>query len=334
MDDYLDVLRSIVVNALDLDFPLVVCRDNRFNEGAGRGSVGNFADNERLGILDFDFGANLYASAACPVVIVGNVDGSACEKVRVERELFPLEVGDARFAEFVEVVRKDVRRKPDGDAIDALGEEKRELGGKRERLLARSVVVRDPLGRLFVEENFLGELGKPAFDVTARCRAVAGERVSPVSLGIDEQVLLAEADKSRVDGRVSVRMVPHRCADDVRDLVQFSVVHFGKRMQNAPLHGLQAVFEIGNRPVENHVARIVQEPAVVKLFEMVRIGKSENRRVALDFGFGRVCESILSVFLDFVAHLKFLYRFGTQVLHDPVLAFGSVLSHVVAEHLV
>ncbi len=257
MNDNLNVLRRIVVNAFDLDFSLVVCRDNRFDEGTGCRSVGYFADDERLGILDFDFGADFYTSAARPVVIVGNVDGPSGKKVRVERELFPLEVGDARFAEFVEVVRKDIRGKPDGNAIDALGEEKRKLGGKRERFLARSVVVRNPFGRLFVEENFLGELGKPAFDVTARCSGVPGERVSPVSLGVDEQVLLTEADKCRVDGRVSVRMIPHRCTDDVRDLVQFSVVHFGKRMQDAPLHGLQAVFEIGNRPVENHVARIV-----------------------------------------------------------------------------
>ena len=57
------------------------------------------------------------------------------------------------------------------------------------------------MGGFRVEDDFVGELGEAGLDVTGGGRAVAGEGVAPVSLGVDEQVLLAEPDDGRADRR-------------------------------------------------------------------------------------------------------------------------------------
>ena len=100
MNHDFNVLSGVVVHALDFDFALVVGGDNRFDEGAGRCAVRNFADDEGLCVLDFDFRTNFDLSATGTVVIMGNVDCTAGKEVRVQRELFALEIGDACFAEF------------------------------------------------------------------------------------------------------------------------------------------------------------------------------------------------------------------------------------------
>jgi hypothetical protein len=44
-------------------------------------------------------------------------------------------------------------------------------------------------------------------------------------------------------------MVLHGLANDVGHLVKATVLHFIKRVHQAPLNGLQAVFKSGNRPL-------------------------------------------------------------------------------------
>ena len=111
-----DALACVVVHVLDLDFSLVVCLDNAFNQAHGRGAVRDFADGERLVVNLFNLRADLDLAPALTVVVVRHVDDAAREKVRVKRKLLAAQAGDASFAELAEVVGEDGSRETDCDA--------------------------------------------------------------------------------------------------------------------------------------------------------------------------------------------------------------------------
>jgi len=103
------------------------------------------------------------------------------------------------------------------------------------------------------------------------CSAVAGIGVAPVTLGVDEQVLLAEANERIANGGVTVWVVGHGSTDDGGHLLVAAVVVFEKGMQNAALNRLESVFVVGDGTVQNHVASVVQEPPVVEFFKVVYV---------------------------------------------------------------
>ena len=175
----------------------------------------------------------------------------------------PLQHRDARVDQLVEVVRQDLAREADGDALGTLRQQQRELHRQEDRLLVAAVVARLPLGGLGVEDHVERELAQARLDV-ARCGGgVAGEDVAPVALAVDQQVLLAQLHERVADAGIAVRVVLHRVPDDVRHLVVAAIVELLHRMQDAALHGLQAVVQCGHGPLEDHVAGIVQEPLTV-----------------------------------------------------------------------
>jgi len=61
-------------------------------------------------------------------------------------------------------------------------------------------------------------------------------------------------------------VVLHALAHDVGDLVELAVVLFEKSMQNSPLHRLEPVLKVGDRPVPDDVRRIFQKISVEKVF--------------------------------------------------------------------
>ena len=57
-------------------------------------------------------------------------------------------------------------------------------------------------------------------------------------------------------------VVLHRLADDVRHLRVAAVVHPVHRVEHAALDGLQAVHDVRNRPLEDHIGGVIQEPVL------------------------------------------------------------------------
>ena len=261
-----DALARVVVHVLDLDFSLVVCFDNAFNQAHGRCAVRDFADGERLVIDLFNLRADLDLAPALTVVVVRHVDDAAREKVRVKRKLLAAQAGDASFAELAEVVGEDGSRETDGDTIDALCQKQRELDRERDRFFTTAIVTRDPFRRFGVEHDIDSERREAAFDITGCCSAVARVGVTPVTLGVDKQILLTETHKRIANGRVTMRVVSHRSTDNRRHLLVASVVVFEHGMQNTALDRLQAIFKIRDRTVQNHIAGVIEEPAVIKSF--------------------------------------------------------------------
>jgi hypothetical protein len=229
----------------------------------GGDAVGELGDGEEVFGALLDLGADLHLAAALAVVVFGEVGGAARGEVGEDAEGFSLEVVDRRAAEVVEVVREDLGREADRDAVGALEEDDGELGGEGDGLLVAAVVAELPGGGLRVEEDVLGEIGQAGLDVTRGGGIVAGEGVAVVALGLDEPGALADGDERGADGGVAVRVELHRGADDVGDLVEAAVVHVPEGVEDAALDGLQAVVDVRDGAVEDDVARVVEKPVAV-----------------------------------------------------------------------
>ena len=77
--------------------------------------------------------------------------------------------------------------------------------------------------------------------------------------------LLASVDERVADRGVAVRMVAHALAHRVGHLVELAVVHFVQRMQDAALHGLEPVVEVGDGPVLDDVGGVFEIIVIVEI---------------------------------------------------------------------
>ena len=240
-----------------LTLALLRGRLDRGDEALGGGRRRDLADDDGLLVLALD--PRPHPDLAAPVVVLADIHEPAGGEVGEELDGLLLEDRDLRLEQLGEVVRQDLGRHADGDALGAGDQQDRELGRQDDRLFVATVVGRPVLGEGLVEEGLAGELGQPALDVARRRGAVAGEDVAEVALALDEVVLVGQHDEGVADRGVAVRVELHRVADDVGDLVEAAVVHLGQRRQDAPLHRLEAVAQIGDRAVEDDVARVLDE---------------------------------------------------------------------------
>jgi hypothetical protein len=80
-----------------------------------------------------------------------------------------------------------------------------------------------------------------------------------------------------------VRVVFHAGAHDVGDLVELAVVHLEKGVEDAPLHGLQAVSDVGDRPVLDDIGGVVEEVVVEDLAYVGHGPRPSGMLFALDY---------------------------------------------------
>jgi hypothetical protein len=170
---------------------------------------------------------------------------------------------DAAIDQLVEVVRQHLTAQTHRDALTALRQQQRELHRQEDRLLVPAVVAQLPFGGLRVEDHIVGELAQACFDVTRCRRAIAGECVPPVPLAVDQQVLLPQLHQRIADAGITVRMVLHGMPDDVRHLVVAAIIEVLHAVQDPPLHRLQSIIQGRYGTLQDHIARIVQEPVPV-----------------------------------------------------------------------
>jgi hypothetical protein len=144
----------------------------------------------------------------------------------------------------------------------------------------RAVVVRPVVDRVLVD--VAQQLGREAREarlgVAHRRGGVVVDRAE-VPLALDERValreVLREPDERVVDRLVAVRMeVPHHAADDVRALAERPVrlqprlVH---REQHAPVHRLEPVAHVRQRPPHDHAHRVIEVRRLHLLLEPPRL---------------------------------------------------------------
>jgi len=127
-----------------------------------------------------------------------------------------------------------------------------------------------------------------------------------VSLAIDQRIAQAEglghADEGVVDGGVAVGVVDtHRLTDDLGALGVLLVVlqaHLAEGVEDAAMHGLEAVQSAGQRAPDDDAHRVVEIGAAHLLFNIDgdKVGAAVRRRAACEREEG----------IQFVGHMGFL----------------------------
>ena len=288
MHEYVYFGRRVVVHTAYLYLPFLYGFQDTVDE-RGRGlAVGKFGYGQRLAVyLDY-LGAYFHGASALAIVVSGNVDAAPCLEVGVEAEVLAAQEGDGRIAYFAEVVGQNLGGEAHGYSLHALRQEKGELYGQRDGLFLASVVGKLPLRHLRVENHFEGKLREPRFYVPGRGGAVAGHDVSPVSLRVDEQVLLPELHERVAYRGVAMGMELHGAAHYVGHLVVSAVVQLLHRVEYAALHGFEPVGAVRHRTFQDYIGGIVQKPIAVHAVQAEYLLPSRQRLFLRGGAVGRV----------------------------------------------
>ena len=138
-----------------------------------------------------------------------------------------------------------------------------------DRLVLAAVVGFHPFRGLGIEDRLKRELTQPRLDITGSGSSVSRQDITPVSLAIDQQVLLTQLHQGITDGGIAMRVVLHGLTDDVGYLVVLAVIDRLHRMQDTALHRLQTIFDRRHCTLQYHVRSIVQEPVLVHACQMI-----------------------------------------------------------------
>ena len=268
--------------------------------------IGDRRDDQRLAVLAhlLDLDAGAHEDGAAPLMIGGEDAGAADDEAAgrevralndlaqlVDGDLGVLKVRQARVDHFAQVVRGNVGRHADGDTAGAVDQQVGELRRHHRRLEQAVVVVRLEVDRVLVEivEQVLRDLRQPRLGVAFGGGRVAVDRAE-VALAVDQRhaqgKLLRHAHQRVVDGEVTVRVeVTHRVAHDLGRLhvlfvpVEPQPLH---GVEDAPVHGLQAVAHVGQRTRDDDAHRVLEVRAL-HLF-----GECDGSDVARLFAAGRL----------------------------------------------
>ncbi len=270
--DVLDARELLVLDAvLDL-----------LDDLLGADEVRQLGDDEprlpRREALDGDARAGLEAAAAGEVRVLDARqadDRAARGEIRTRDERHEVVERGVRVVDEVtcgaddvdEVVRHHVRRHADRDAARAVDEQVREGRGEHGRLHELVVVVRYEVDDVLVEALDHRERGRgePGLRVAGGCRTVV-ER-SEVAVPVDERhpqrERLRHAHHRVVDGGVAVGVeLAHHLARDAGRLHVAAVgaeAHLAHLVQDAALHGLEAVARVGQGPGVDDRVRVLEE---------------------------------------------------------------------------
>ena len=157
----------------------------------------------------------------------------------------------------------------DRNTFHALRQQQRELNRQVNRFVLTAVIRLHPLGSLGIKNGLQRKLGQPCLDITRSCRAITRQYISPVSLAINEQILLAELNKGITDRSITVRVILHSLTNDVRHLVVLAVIHRLHGVQDTALYRLQTILDSRHSTLEYHIRSIVQEPVLVHARKMI-----------------------------------------------------------------
>ena len=253
-------------------------------------------------LFDLGDGAHLDGAATGPV---GVEDALPAEDLRARREVGPLDelhelVGrrlgvvqhvDGGVDDLAHVVRRDVGRHADGDALRPVDEKVGEAARQHDGLLGRAVVVGHHVDGLFVDvgHQLQGERRQPALGVAHGRRAVVGapaaEAAVPVDQRVAERELLDHAGQRLVDRRVAVRVVrPHDLAHDLGALAvgpvgTLPVVEHG--VEDPAVHRLEPVAHVGQGAGDDDGHGVLEERALHLLLDLNRLDRTADRLLGL-----------------------------------------------------
>ena len=160
---------------------------------------------------------------------------------------------------------RDVGRKPHGDARRPVDEQIGEAPGEHIGLLQRIVEVEREGHGLLIEiaQKFEGDGFQPRLGIAHGGGGVAVHRAE-IAVTVDERAphveVLRHAHHGVIHRTVAVRVIfTHAVTDDARRLLVRLIgqqPHLEHGIEDAPLHGFQAVLDAGKRPVHDDELRI------------------------------------------------------------------------------
>ena len=247
--------------------------------------VGQLGDDDLqrplLRLLDRCRGAQLDAAATGPVGVHdpgSPEDARSGRKVGTLDELHQLVRRRLRVVDEVhrgvddlpEVVRRNVRRHPDGDALRAVDEQVGEARRQHRRLFPGAVVVGHHVDGVLIDvgEQLHRQRRQPAFRITLCSRSEVWGSVVPVELDqwMAQGERLGHAHERVVDRRVAVWVVVgHRVARDAGALDEVAVGTEALLLHvpdDPAMHRLEPVTDIGQRPRRDDRHRVVEERAL------------------------------------------------------------------------
>ena len=265
--------------------------------------VRHLGEDERLAaaahFLDMALGADDDGAAAG---LVGGMraraadDDAAGREVRrrhelhqlVDRDVAIVEIGAAGVDHLTQIVRRDVGRHADRDTLRAIDQQVRKAGRQDLGLALGLVVIRLELDGVLVEivEQGLGDPREARLGVPVGGRRIAVHRAE-IALAVDQRQahreVLRQPHHRVVDREIAVRMVfAHHVADDAGGFAVAAVPQIAvclHRIEDAAMHRLQPVADVGERPRHDHAHRVIEVGAAHLLFD----------RDGRDLGRGRRC---------------------------------------------
>ena len=254
--------------------------------------VRNFGDDDGLAVFvesfDAGLGAHHEASAAVLVGIhdsaraVNDAGGGEIRALHEFQNFGELGIGtvhqrDGGIHDFGQIVGRNFRRHAHCDAVGSVDQQIRDARGKNVGLDFVAVVVRAHIDGIFVEifEQRCSDAGQSGFGVTIGRGRIAIHRAE-VSLSIHQRIAhgkrLRQAHQSVVHREVAVGMVfAHHVADDAGALAGGLVgrqAHLLHGVQNAAMHRLESVADVGQRAPDDHRHRIVEIRLLHLLFDI------------------------------------------------------------------
>ena len=263
--------------------------------------VGDLVDDDRVAILAdlLDLRPAAHDDAAAAGVIGGADAGPAQDhrpgrKVRpghdlhqrIDRDVGVVDDGAAGVDDLLQVMGRDVRRHADGDAAGTVDQQVGVARRQDHRLFGAVVVVRLEIDGVLVDvlQQRLARLGQPRLGIALGGRRIAVHR-AVVALAVDQhqphREVLRHAHHGVVDRLAAMGMVPaHHVADDARRLLErFRRIEavFLHGVEDSPVHRLQPVPNVGQRPADDDAHGVVEVGALHLLLD--RHGRDiESRR--------------------------------------------------------
>ena len=226
-------------------------------------------------------------------------------------------IGDQRqggIDDLAGIVRRDVGRHADRDAVRAIDQQVGEARGQHPRLFRALVIVRLEIDRVLVDVGQQHRAGtrEPHFRVAHRRRRIAVHRAE-IALPVDQRHAhregLRHAHHGVVDRRVPVRMVfAHHVADHAGGFAIGLVGRVARLLhgeQDAPVHRLQAVPRVRQRAGDDDGHRIVEVGAAHLLLERDRlhVPALAARRLGRRTG-GRIVGRVAQDFLSAISPVR------------------------------
>ena len=152
-------------------------------------------------------------------------------------------------------------------------QQQRELHRQVDWLFVSSIVRELPFCGLGVKHHLLGKTRQSGFDISGSSRSIAGQNIAPVTLSVNQHLLLPQLHQSVADGSIAMWMELHGLTHDVGHLIIPSVFHAPHRVQDTSLNRLQSVDDMGHGSLQDYIRRIIQEPVLIHTAQLMpRIG--------------------------------------------------------------